>query len=245
MAKLKKKILITGGSKGIGLELVKYFIKKNFSVTVLSRSFEQEKIRKKINFLKCDVLTKNEFKKIHKKLKSINPDIIIHCIGGGLGVRKTMSPIKDWNKVFDFNVGSSIEINNNILSEMIKRKKKCQVIHISSSSTLDGGPDVEKYGGAAPYVCSKSFLNIYIKLAARELKQFNISITGFLPGPILLKHKHWFKLKTEKPKIFNEFKSDYLKGRNFLSPKKVAKKIISCYEKGLENFNGLLVEIKN
>ena len=42
MYKKDKKILITGGSKGIGLELVKYFCKNNFSVTVLSRTFEEK-----------------------------------------------------------------------------------------------------------------------------------------------------------------------------------------------------------
>ena len=47
MYKKDKKILITGGSKGIGLELVKYFCKNNFSVTVLSRTFEEKKLEKK------------------------------------------------------------------------------------------------------------------------------------------------------------------------------------------------------
>ena len=58
MYKKDKKILITGGSKGIGLELVNYFCKKNFSVTVLSRSFDEKKIKKKIRFLKWNVLKK-------------------------------------------------------------------------------------------------------------------------------------------------------------------------------------------
>ena len=62
MYKKDKKILITGGSKGIGLELVKYFCKNNFSVTVLSRTFEEKKIRKKIKFLKYNVLKKKNYR---------------------------------------------------------------------------------------------------------------------------------------------------------------------------------------
>lgn len=245
MYKKDKKILITGGSKGIGLELVNYFCKKNFSVTVLSRSFDEKKIKKKIRFLKWNVLKKKNYLNLGKKLKKINPDIIIHCIGGALGIRETLSPIQEWNKVFYFNVGHSIEINNLILPDIIKQKKQCNVVHISSSSTLDFGPDIKKYGGAAPYICSKSFLNTYVKLAAKEFKNTNISFTAFLPGPILLKHKYWYSLKLKNPKIFNEFRKDYLKGKNFLTAKKVANVIIKAYINDFNKQNGKLIEIKN
>ena len=245
MYKKDKKILITGGSKGIGLELVKYFCKNNFSVTVLSRTFEEKKIRKKIKFLKYNVLKKKNYPNLKSKLKKIKPDIIIHCIGGALGIRDTLSSIKEWNKVFYFNVGHAIEINNLILPEIIKEKKKCNIVHVSSNSTLDYGPDVKKFGGAAPYICSKSFLNTYVKLAAKEIKNTNISFTAFLPGPILLRHKYWYSLKLKNPKIFKEFKRDYLKGKNFLSAKKVANAIIKNYKNNLNKKNGRLIEIKN
>ena len=245
MYKKDKKILITGGSKGIGLELVKYFCKNNFSVTVLSRTFEEKKIRKKIKFLKYNVLKKKNYPNLKSKLKKIKPDIIIHCIGGALGIRDTLSSIKEWNKVFYFNVGHAIEINNLILPEIIKEKKKCNIVHVSSNSTLDYGPDVKKYGGAAPYICSKSFLNTYVKLAAKEFKNTNISFTAFLPGPILLRHKYWYLLKLKKPKIFNKFKKDYLKGKNFLSAKKVANIIIKSYNNNLNKKNGKLIKISN
>lgn len=245
MVKSQTKILITGGSKGVGLELVNYFVKKKFLVTVLSRSFKHEKIRKKIKFLKCNVINKKNYPNLKKKLKKIKPDIIIHCIGGALGIRDTLSSIKEWNKVFYFNVGHAIEINNLILPEIIKQKKRCNIVHVSSSSTLDYGPDVKKFGGAAPYICSKSFLNTYVKLAAKEFKNTSISFTAFLPGPILLRHKYWYSLKLKKPKIFNEFKKDYLKGKNFLSAKKVANIIIKSYNNNLNKKNGKLIKISN
>jgi len=245
MLKKEKKILITGGSKGIGLELVNYFCKNNYSVTVLSRTFDEKRVKKKINFLKLNILNKKNYTNLKKKLKKINPDIVIHCIGGALGVRDTLSPIKEWNKVFYFNVGHAIEINNLILPEIIRQKKKCNVVHISSNSTLDYGPDIKKFGGAAPYICSKSFLNTYVKLAAKEFTNTNISFTAFLPGPILLKHKYWYSLKKKNPKIFNEFIKDYLKGKNFLVAKKVANIIIKVHKNDLSKKNGKLIEIKN
>jgi short-subunit dehydrogenase len=238
-------VLITGGSKGVGLELTKFFVKKKFKVFVLSRSFKEKKIKKKINFIKCNILNKKDFIKAKKKIKKIFPRIIIHCIGGGLGAKSIFSSIKKWEEVFHFNMGASIEINNSILPDLVERKMLCSVIYISSSSTLDCGPDINKYGGAAPYVCAKAFLNMYVKIASREFKDSQVSFLGFLPGPILLKHKHWFKLKNKNRKIFNEFKKDYLKGKSFLTPKKVAKVITNIYQKNFHKKNGELIEIKN
>ena len=77
-----KKFLVTGGSKGLGYNLVKKLVSKRINVSVISRSFSDKKIRKKIDFYKCDILKKGEF--LIKKKSKKKFDIIVHCIGGGL-----------------------------------------------------------------------------------------------------------------------------------------------------------------
>ena len=99
------------------------------------------------------------------------------------------------------------------------------VIHVSSMASIDGGPDVIKYGGSIPYSCSKSFLNMYVKTMGKFFKNKNIKFFSILPGPIMLKHKMWYKLKKEKPDLIRKFKRDYLKNKNFLLPKTVGNKI--------------------
>ena len=46
-----KKFLVTGGSKGLGYNLVKKLVSKRINVSVISRSFSDKKIRKKNRFL--------------------------------------------------------------------------------------------------------------------------------------------------------------------------------------------------
>ena len=67
--KLKKKeILVTGGSKGLGLALVRLLVEsKKFNVSVVSRSFQEKKLLKKISFYRCNILIRNDFLKLKKK----------------------------------------------------------------------------------------------------------------------------------------------------------------------------------
>ncbi len=244
--KLKKKeALVTGGSRGLGLVLVKLLVEsKKFNVSVISRSFNDKKILKKIFFYKCNILNKIDFSKIKKKIVKKNFDIVFHCIGGGLGTKSVLSSWNLWSKSLLFNAGYIINLNNVIVPIMKKNNIDGKILHISSYSAIDGGPDFKKFGGSAPYTCSKAFLNMYIKTASKEFRQNKISFTGILPGPIMLKHKHWFKLKKDNLKMFKKFQKDYMKNRKFLTPEKVGKFVFRISKMNREKINSKLFIIK-
>ena len=67
--KLKKKeILVTGGSRGLGLALVKLLVEsKKFNVSVISRSFNEKKLLKQVLFYRCNILIRNDLSKLKKK----------------------------------------------------------------------------------------------------------------------------------------------------------------------------------
>ena len=126
-------------------------------------------------------------------------------------------------------MGASIELNNILIPSMIKNNINGKIIHISSYSAIDGGPDVKKFGGSTPYVCAKAFLNMYIKALSKEFKKEKISFTGILPGPILLEHKHWFKFKKENPDLFKKFQKNYMKNKKIFKPKSSRKNLFIKY----------------
>lgn len=71
---MKQKILITGGSGYIGSVLLLNLIKK-YSVYVLDKEKKNFFIKKKFNYIKCDI---SDYSKTFKIIKKIQPKIIIH-----------------------------------------------------------------------------------------------------------------------------------------------------------------------
>ena len=61
MINKNSKILVTGASRGLGKSLVEKMIKENLNVTVVARGFYDLQLKKKITFIKCNILEKDSF----------------------------------------------------------------------------------------------------------------------------------------------------------------------------------------
>ena len=120
--KMRKKILITGGSGLLGRNIAKVIGKKNIIYSTLNKTrFSEERVKLvKINFDK-----KNDIK---NKIEYIKPDIIIHTLGN------TNVENCEQNKSKAYKVNVKFVKN---LSEVCK-KKNLKIIYISSDHLFDG-----------------------------------------------------------------------------------------------------------
>jgi len=209
-----KNILITGGSRGLGEKLAYAFAEEGCRVSIISRSKKDcLNVMKNIgganngHFYSSSNLLKK--KNINTSIKNIlnyfkKIDIVVHNVGGALGYKDPLENLDNWMKVWMFNVGISIEINNILIPKMIIQGGG-KIINISSSSSIDGLPANKPFGGSIQYSCAKSYLNMYTKCMAREYADKNISFSAVLPGPFLSPGKHWDKLKSKNKNLFNKF----------------------------------------
>jgi len=210
-----KRVLISGASNGIGKELAYQFAKEDCRLTLLSRN--KVKLQNILNdiggekkghhFFSVDLLPKGNATNISKKiLKNIGiHDIIVHCVGGGLGVDNPFAEYKDYLKVWRFNVGIAIEINNVFVKSMIKRKWG-RVIHVSSVASTIVDPDVMRIA----YSSSKAYLNHYLRGMSSVVAKKNVIFSGVMPGVLATEGKFWQKeLKKNPSKVKKYLEKNY------------------------------------
>ena len=194
---IKKKILIIGGSSELGQYLSNIFLEENNQVFIAGRKFPSNKFSQNVKFIKTDILKPKNFNNFLKKIRNVNFDIVIHNIGGSLGIRSSLNNIKEFKKVWDFNLGYIIPINNILIPKMLK-KKWGRIVHVSSGTA-------QNLSGGAAYSSVKSALNTYTQCLAKDYGKFNIIISAICPGPIKIKGKFLTNQEKRKTKLWKNY----------------------------------------
>jgi NAD(P)-dependent dehydrogenase (short-subunit alcohol dehydrogenase family) len=148
-----KTVVITGGSKGIGLEITKTFLKHQANVIILARNKPKRKIQSKGNagyFIECDIRNTDSIdsaiKAIASKYKSI--DVLINNAGGApMADSLTASP-KFHEAIIDLNLTAPLNLSQKIAKKMIKQKAVSNIINISSVTATRPTPGSAAYGAA-------------------------------------------------------------------------------------------------
>lgn len=176
------RILITGASKGLGL--------------VLAQSLQEHEVHawgsKEANFLYPDT----EWREIP------DVDAIVHCAGGGLGLRGAAPNAYEWYKLFMVNLGGQAEINRRVLPNMIKRRSGyiCHVCSIASGEAV----------GSVGYNTVKAALAAYVRSLGREMAPHGIVVSGIAPGGFIAPDNAMARLLVNNPQAYGEFEGKRL-----------------------------------
>ena len=177
-----KTILITGSNRGIGLELVKESLTKNFSVvgTFRNKNNAKELLKLKSNNLKLfemDVVKENSILNV-----SNNIDYTIDYLICNAGINNGYGSIFD----IDHSYEKMLEVLNvNVLGCILTIKhftrnlrKNAKIILISSIMS------VQKHSGsnALIYRASKAAVNNIMVSISQEFKSKYITVSSFHPG---------------------------------------------------------------
>jgi NADP-dependent 3-hydroxy acid dehydrogenase YdfG len=176
---MKKIVLITGASKGIGLSCARIFLKNNYTVINASRTNSNPVKNKDYYFIKTDVANEKEvsllFEKVLKKFKRI--DVLICNAGFGIFANLSDSTTKDFDEMFAVNVKGVYLCNRYVLKSMTERKSGT-IINISSIAGKNGIATASVYSATKHAVMglSSSLLS--------EVRKDNIRVVTVCPGSV-------------------------------------------------------------
>ena len=195
----RKKIIVTGSSRGIGLAIAKKFIKEGHYVVLNGRHekrFKQIKKNKRINYQIGNFSNPQEAKKIiNKSIKILNGlDILICNIGESKSCPPNSESFAEWKKMFNQNFFTATNAIEAAKKKIIQSKGS--IICISSIC----GNELIK-GAPITYSTAKAALNFYVKSLSHYLSYLGVKINIISPGNILFSGSVWDKkMKKNKNK---------------------------------------------
>ena len=177
---MNKIVLVTGASRGIGLEAAKHFSKDGYMVIGSSRNdFNLGKLigDDSAMSVQLDLMSKESIKSVFSDLKS--KDLLPSVLVNNAGITKDQLFLRmkdeDWDDVIETNLNGLFRVTKAFIKPMVKNKFG-RVINISSVAGLMGN------SGQVNYASSKSAMVGFSKSLAKELGSRNITSNVVAPG---------------------------------------------------------------
>jgi 3-oxoacyl-[acyl-carrier protein] reductase len=189
--KLKNKVVvITGGTGGIGKQIVKDFLlEKTIVICLIRSSLKMDNLRTELNnqniddtnlfSYTCNLLNYEDMKSAIKVILSNHHyiNVLVNCAGSANENPFGLIDDKTIDLMIDLNLKSPMMLSHLVLKPMFKQKGGA-IINISSAST------VKKGRGIVAYASAKAGLETFTRTLAQEVGRKKIRVNTVRPGVI-------------------------------------------------------------
>ena len=182
-----KNVVITGTSRGIGLELVKFFSEKGHQVLALSRNPKpvQELNLNNVYTFSCDITKQENLQAVADYVSSNWEQVDVLINNAGAIVNKAFADIsmEEFERVYRTNVFAVAGLTQGLLPYL---SAQSHVVTISSMGGIQGSM---KFPGLSAYSSSKGAVITLMELLAEEFKEtgpsFNVLALGAVQTEML------------------------------------------------------------
>lgn len=211
-----KKILISGGSSGLGKAMAKMLIAKGAKVAITGR--DEKKLKNVADELgafaiSADVAKETEILKTFELLQKEFGGLDVLINNAGIGAkRKPMYEldIAEMREVFEVNV-FGLAMMGKEAAKIFKKQKHGNIVNIASTSGLSGGE------GASVYSASKFAVRGLSQNWQADLRKFNIRVINVNPSYV--------------PTAFNNpSREEKEEEANKLTPNEIAHAVVGALE---------------
>lgn len=172
---MKKTVVITGASRGIGWVTSHRLAHAGYHVIGIARTQPDQAFPGE--FLSCDLSSEKETERVIEKiLENFNVEALVNNVGAGgpqplgsidLGTLKTL---------YDINVRTAVQMTQGLVNRM-KECKRGRIVNLASRAIFG-------VFGRTSYAAAKSALIGCTRVWALELASFGITVNAVAPGPI-------------------------------------------------------------
>ena len=173
-----KKVLVTGGVRGIGLAIAKEFQKKGYRVCVTYSKDEESAKRAResgLEVYRADVASEADVLALFKAIGKV--DILVNNAGMSLIKQLQDTTFEEFNRLMSVNIGGAFLCSREAAKGMID-KQSGLIVNISSVWGEVGG------SCESVYSASKAALLGFTKALAKELGWSGVRVNCISPGVI-------------------------------------------------------------
>lgn len=180
------KVLITGGSEGIGLEFAKYYasigcelflVARNQMKLLDAKNEIENMYHDKVNIISCDLSNKGSAQELFDHLEKEEIDIVINNAGCGYIERSWKIDIEKEEDMVMVNDVAVMSLTKLFMNQM-KKRHEGTIINVSSTGSFQPGPFI------AGYYASKAFVTSYTQAVHEEMKPYGVDVYCLCPGPV-------------------------------------------------------------
>jgi gluconate 5-dehydrogenase len=184
-----KTALITGGSRGLGLQMAQALGEMGAKIAITARKpqeLEEAAAHLKKHGIEAITVT-NDLSKtdaipglvatVLERLGAI--DVLVNNAGTTWGARAEEYPAQAWNKVMDLNINAVFFLTQEVGKRYMIPQRTGKVVNIASVAGLSGNPpDMSTIA----YNTSKGALVNFTRALAAEWGKHNINVNAICPG---------------------------------------------------------------
>ncbi|MEO3767896.1 3-oxoacyl-[acyl-carrier-protein] reductase [Streptomyces sp. CNQ329] len=176
---MSRSVLVTGGNRGIGLDITRAFAEAGDKVAFTYRSGEPPAALVELGCLpvKCDITDTEQVDRAYKEVEEEHGNVEVLVANAGITKDQLLMRMseEDFTSVVDTNLTGTFRVVKRANRGML-RARKGRVVLISSVVGLMGSP------GQSNYAASKAALVGFARSLARELGSRNITFNVVAPG---------------------------------------------------------------